>query len=242
MLAIIPARCGSKGVKNKNIKFLAGHPLLAYSIAAARLAEIDHIIVSTDSEDYAEIAKQYGAQVPFLRPPKISKDNSTDYEFMFHAMQWIRKNKEFCPEYWIHLRPTTPLRNPDIINAAITYIINNPTATSLRSGHLASESPLKWFMKDSNGYFVGLNQDFTAEKINQPRQSFPDVYIPNGYVDIVRSSYVLNSSNLHGNRMLVFDTPQINEVDTDNELKYLEYTIDKSEPFILKYLNKINPR
>ena len=188
------------------------------------------------------IAKQYGAQVPFLRPPKISKDNSTDYEFMYHAMQWVRENKEFCPEYWVHLRPTTPLRNPDIINVAATYIINNPSATSLRSGHLAPESPLKWFMKDSNGYFVGLNKGFTSEKINKPRQSFPNVYIPNGYVDIVRSSYVLNSSSLHGNRMLVFDTPQINEVDIDNELKYLEYTIDKSEPLILKYLNKINPR
>jgi CMP-N-acetylneuraminic acid synthetase len=118
MLAIIPARCGSKGVKNKNIKKLAGHPLLAYSIAAAKLARIEHIIVSTDSEDYAEIAKNYGAQVPFIRSSQISKDNSTDYEFMYHAMHWVREKKEFLPEYWVHFRPTTPLRNPEIINVA----------------------------------------------------------------------------------------------------------------------------
>ena len=239
MLAIIPARCGSKGVENKNIKPLAGHPLLAYSIAAAKLAEIDNIIVSTDSEDYAEIAKQYGAQVPFIRPPKISKDHSTDYEFMYHAMKWVRKNKESCPEYWVHLRPTTPLRNPDIINIAATFIMKNPSATSLRSGHLAPESPLKWFMKDSSGYFKGLDKKLTAEKVNQPRQSFPNVYIPNGYVDIVRSSYVLSSSSLHGKRMLVFDTPHVNEIDTENDLQYLEYKINKSKQPILKYLNKI---
>ena len=110
ILAIIPARCGSKGVKNKNIKKLAGHPLLAYSIAAAKLAGIDYVIVSTDSKYYAEIANNYGAQVPFIRSSQISKDNSTDYEFMYHAMHWVKENKEFCPEYWVHLRPTTPIR------------------------------------------------------------------------------------------------------------------------------------
>ncbi len=239
MLAIIPARCGSKGVKNKNIKKLAGHPLLAYSIAAAKLARIDYVIVSTDSEDYAEIAINYGAQVPFIRSSQISKDNSTDYEFMYHAMHWVRENKEFLPEYWVHLRPTTPLRDPEIINVAASSIMSNPSATSLRSGHLASESPFKWFMKDSNGYFVGLDKDLTSDKINQPRQSFSDVYVPNGYVDVVRSSYVLNSSELHGNKMLVFDTPHVNEIDTVDDFNYLEYKINENELPIIKYLNKI---
>ena len=239
MLAIIPARCGSKGIENKNIKPLAGHPILAYSIAAAKLAEIDNIIVSTDSQEYAEIAKKYGAKVPFIRSSKISKDNSTDYDFMFHAMEWVKDNKEICPEYWVHLRPTTPLRYPHIINSAAKIIKENPLATSLRSGHLATESPFKWFMKDSNGYFVGLDKNLSTEKINQPRQSFPDVYVPNGYVDIVRSSYVLSSPDLHGNKMLVYKTPHINEIDTNRDLQYLDYKIHKEKHPILKYLNKI---
>ena len=239
MVAIIPARCGSKGIKDKNIKLLAGHPLLAFSIAAAKLAKIQDIIVSTDSENYAEIAKKYGANVPFIRSSQISKDNSTDYEFMFHAMHWFRKNKEFCPEYWVHLRPTTPLRNPDIINDAATFIMNNPSATSLRSGHLAPESPFKWFMKDSSGYFVGLDKNLTSDEINQPRQSFSDIYIPNGYVDIVRSSHVLNNSDLHGNKMLVFNTPFVNEIDILYDLNFLEYKINNNQQPILEYLNKI---
>ena len=93
IIAIIPARAGSKGIPDKNVKQLAGHPLLAYSIAAARRAEIDPVIVSTDSEDYAEIVKRYGAEVPFIRPAEISKDSSTDYQFMRYAMEWYKNNK-----------------------------------------------------------------------------------------------------------------------------------------------------
>ena len=104
IIAIVPARSGSKGISGKNIKHLAGHPLLAYSVAVARLAEIGPVIVSTDSEEYAEIAKRYGAKVPFIRPVDISKGKSTDYQFMYHAMEWYKSNKRTIPEYWLHLR------------------------------------------------------------------------------------------------------------------------------------------
>lgn len=236
VIAIIPARAGSKGIPDKNIKILSGHPLIAFSIAAAKIAGIEKVIVSTDSIEYADIAKKYSAEIPFIRPAEISKDLSTDYEFMRHAMQWYKKNKNTLPEYWLHLRPTTPLRDPDIINSAISLIDNHSEATSLRSGHEASESPFKWFLKDKNGYFKGLREDLTAEKINMPRQTYPKMYNPDGYVDIVKSSYVLNNSCLHGDKMLVFESPRCTEVDTSLDFDYLEYQMKQNISPLLNWL------
>jgi CMP-N,N'-diacetyllegionaminic acid synthase len=119
-IAIIPARSGSKGVIDKNIRVLSGRPLIAYSIQAALIADnIDRVIVSTDSEHYAYIAREYGAEVPFLRPAEISTDFSSDYDLMKHALDWLKTSEGKIPEYIVHLRPTTPLRDPAIVDAAV---------------------------------------------------------------------------------------------------------------------------
>jgi CMP-N,N'-diacetyllegionaminic acid synthase len=205
IIAIIPARSGSKGVPDKNIKLLGGLPLVAYSIAAAKLAGIERVLFSTDSEQYAKIATRFGAEVPFLRPAELSSDESTDYEFMHHAMSWMRKEEGEIPEHWVHLRPTTPLRVPSILVDAMNCIQEHPEAHSLRSAHPAPESPFKWFLRDQTGFFEGLREDLTPEKVNLPRQYFPTMYVPDGYVDIVRSSWVLTQPNLHGERGLPLD-------------------------------------
>ena len=94
IIAIIPARAGSKSLVDKNIKYLSGHPLIAYSIAAAKLSKkIKKVIVSTNSKEYADIAKQYGAEVPFIRPDKISIDTAIDRDFLIHAMNWFKENE-----------------------------------------------------------------------------------------------------------------------------------------------------
>ena len=127
-----------------------------------------------NSKKYAEIAKNYGAEVPFIRPNKISQDTSTDKDFLIHAMQWLKKNEGTIPEYWVHLRPTTPLRDPNIINCAIDKLSKNRLATALRSGHKTPESPLKWFIK-REGYFKGIIEN---ENYNLPKEMFEQVYIP----------------------------------------------------------------
>ena len=238
LVVIIPARSGSKGLSDKNIKLLAGHPLLSYSIAAAKLSNINPILVSTDSDEYADIAKYYGASVPFIRPKEISADKSTDFEFMKHAMEWYKKNHSKLPNYWLHLRPTTPLRDPLVINKAIELITKNPLATSLRSGHEVPESPFKWFMKDRDGFFKGLEKNLTPELVNKPRQKFPKMYNPDGYIDVVKSSHVLNNNTLHGDKMLVFVTPRCTEVDTKEDFDYLEYEIKKQRSPLLNWLDK----
>ena len=110
--AIIPARSGSKSIKDKNLALLGGYPLIAYSIALAKMtAGVDRVIVSTDSLEYAKIAEKYGAEVPFLRPKALSQDTSTDFDFMSHTVNWFDDNSNNTPDFWIHLRPTTPLRD-----------------------------------------------------------------------------------------------------------------------------------
>jgi CMP-N,N'-diacetyllegionaminic acid synthase len=237
-LAIIPARGGSKGVPRKNACLLGGYPLIAYSIAVAAMSEqIERVLVSTDSEEIAAIARYYGAEVPFLRPSQHSQDNSTDRGFLLHAMHWFIDNNENLPEYWVHLRPTTPFRDPVIVGQAIMQIMNHSDSTSLRSGHVAPESPFKWFLRDDNGYFKGIrNDEPAAEYYNLPRQAFPDVYIPDGYVDILKASFVLNSESLHGERMLGFVSPVCHELDTGNDLALLEFQLQKEGSLILDYL------
>ena len=237
-IAVIPARSGSKGVPGKNIAKLNGHPLIAYSIAAAKLAGVERVLVSTDSKEYADIAQHYRAEVPFLRPAELSTDHSTDYEFMRHAMEWIIENERIEPPYWLHLRPTTPLRDPSILKEAIKSIKNHPQATSLRSGHEAPESPFKWLMMDKKGYFIGLREDLTPEKVNLPRQSFPPVYIPNGYIDIVRASHVLKNRTLHGEKMLIFKTPPVIEIDTKEDFEYVNYKVKNICTPLMEYLAK----
>lgn len=233
IIAIIPARSGSKSVVDKNIKILSGYPLIAYSIAAAKLCKnIDRVIVSTDSQKYAEIAKNYGAEVPFIRPSKFSKDTSTDKDFLVHAMEFIQENEGILPEYWVHLRPTTPLRETMIIENAIENIIKDKSATSLRSGHKAPESPLKWFIKRNN-YFKGLVE---GERYNLPKESFEQIYIPNGYVDILRASFVMKNPGTHGDKIIGYESPACIEIDSFEEFEYIQYQIEKINSNLLDYL------
>ena len=241
-IAIIPARSGSKGIKNKNLKKLGNHPLLAYSIAAAKLAvKIDRVIVSTDSEIYADVAISYGAEVPFLRPKDLSKDKSTDFEFMFHAMQWLKNNENNKTENWAHLRPTTPLRDPSIIDEAIDILDRNNEATSLRSCHSSPESPFKWFRENKSGYLTALtSKDTDLDKYNDSRQSYPNVLVPNGYIDVVKRSVVETKKKLHGNKMIAFESPICIEVDSAFEFEFLEFQIENLKSPLKNYFKSMS--
>ncbi len=237
--AIIPARSGSKGVKNKNIKCLKGYPLIAYSIMAAKLCKgIDRVIVSTDSELYARIATYYGAETPFLRPSEISGDKSTDIEFMQHAINWLYDNEGNVPEYFMHVRPTYPLRDIAIMEDALNKMKDDVTATSLRSAHLASNTPYKWFNLREDGYYKSIRDDITLDEANNPRQAFPDVYIPDGYVDMLRTEFIVNNDLMHGNRMIGFVVPGGVDIDAMKDVEFLQYYLEDHDSEILKALEK----
>lgn len=223
VIAVIPARSGSKSVVGKNIKLLGGHPLIAYSIAAAKLArEIDRVIVSTDSAEYASIASEYGAEVPFLRPPEISGDNSTDNEWIKHILDWMQNEENFLPSYLVHLRPTAPIREIKVIDYAIKYMMKNIKATALRSAHKTHLTPYKMFKLNGEYMKPFLNYEGVEEFYNLPRQFFEDAYIPNGYVDIIRPSVFMNTGLLHGDRIKLWETDVVPDIDTITDFNFAE--------------------
>lgn len=236
-VALIPARGGSKGVPGKNVRSLGGYPLIAYAIVAARLAGgVDRVIVSTDSPGIGEIAKLYGAEVPFLRPAELAQDASPDVGFFRHALEWFRTHEDRQPELFVHLRPTTPLRDAARIAEAIRAIRSRDEATGLRSVHELPEPPQK-MMGIAGGFLVGLFPHETRpEYYNLPRQSFPPAYHPNGYVDIVRADVLASGESLHGKRILGFVTPPVTEVDRPEDLEYLEFVLAKHGHPLLDHL------
>jgi len=238
IVAIIPARGGSKSIPHKNTIDLDGFPLLAYSIAAARLSKlITRIIVSTDNAEIADIALKFGAEVPFLRPKKYATDKSTDLEFVQHTLRWFQKKENRTPDYLVHLRPTTPLRKPRQVDNAVRLMIENPKATALRSVHEIRESPYK-LLGMENGYLIGLfPNDPRPEYYNLPRQAFPSVYQPNGYVDVLVCKNVLETNRLHGDKVLGFITEDVGELDKIEDIERIEYLLSKNEYEIFRFLN-----
>ncbi len=236
VVALIPARAGSKGVPNKNIRPLGGRPLLAWTIAASRqAARVSRVIVSTDSPDYAALAVAEGAEVPFLRPAAISGDHSPDYEFIAHALDWFATNGGE-PEYLVHMRPTTPLRDPRLIDEAVQVFLEVPNATALRSVHEMSQSAYKTFEIAPGGQLKRVGSDSTAlDDANSPRQQFPQTYAPNGYVDVLSTAFIRRTGMIHGNYVIPFITPRIVEVDTEDDFALLEYQLARS-PHILHRL------
>ena len=217
LTALIPARGGSKGVPRKNIRNLAGRPLISYSIAACKRSSlIDRVVVSTDDEEIAKIAKECGAEVPFIRPPEFSADKSTDLQVVNHFYS------EQGEQDLAFIRPTTPLRDPALLDSFIEkYFSNKDSITGMRSVHELSESPYKFF-KIVDGYFTGFFDDFNGVKdyTNLPRQVFPKAYHPNGYIDIVRTS-MIEKNLLHGDNVHAFVTEIAYEIDEIDDINFL---------------------
>ncbi len=239
VIAIIPARGGSKGIPGKNIVNLGGYPLIAYSIAAAKLSScIDRVVVSTDDQKIADIALQYGAEVPFLRPKELAEDNSPDIDFMAHAIDWFLKYEKEVPEYWVHLRPTTPLRNPNLVDQAIDEFVKKPEATSLRSAHELREPPHKFF-QIKNSFFEGLfSEDKRPDYHNLPRQAFPAAYHPNGYVDVLKTETIQKLKVMHGSKILPYITEELTELDRPADLAYIAFDLQRGHYEIYNYLKE----
>jgi CMP-N,N'-diacetyllegionaminic acid synthase len=242
VVGIVPARGGSKGVVGKNVRPLGGYPLIAWAIAAAKLTpEIDRVVVSTDAEHIAELARKYDGEVPFMRPAELAGDKSPDRDFVIHALDWFKTNEGNEPDFLVHLRPTTPLRDPKSVGEAIRMIGADPSATALRSGHALAESPHK-MLQVVDGFFTGFfPDDPRPEYYNLPRQNFPVAYQPDGYVDVLRTSFVRAGESLHGTRMLAYVTPFTVEVDRPEDFELLEYRLSREANAVYEYLRTHYP-
>ena len=222
-IAIIPARSGSKSVRDKNIKLLGNKPLIAWSIKAClKSKQISKIYISTDSKKYANIAKNFGPVEILFRPKKLSTDYSTDYEMIEHAI----KNINFEYEFIAHIRPTTPLRKVNDLDKAIKQFIKSKFH-SLRSVHEMSETSYK-SVEIINGKLKSLkNLKLNMDDLNAPRQSFNKTYMPNGVIDIYKKKFIIKNKLLFGKRVKAYKTSFSPEIDTMEDFKYIEFLCQK---------------
>ena len=232
IVALIPARGGSKGIRNKNIKKLNGYPLIYYSIMLAKKSKyVNDVIVTTDSEEIANIAKEHGANVPFLRPKEISADLSPDIDFFKHYLQWAKENNS-TPDVIIQLRPTYPLRKLDTLNSCIEKFIQNyddydSLRTVVKNNY---KSPFKMYILESNNRLkpaVPTNTfPFIKEHYNQCRQKLPDTYLHNGCIDIIKSNIIeknlLSGSNIYP---YIMEDEEIYDIDTIEDWNNVEKRI-----------------
>lgn len=219
VIAIIPARSGSKSLKNKNIKLLGKKPLIAWSIElCCRSKYISKVFVSTDSKKYAKLAKKFGKVEIIHRPKKISSDYSTDYQMIKHAINQIK----FDYDYIAHIRPTTPTRKIEDVNLAIKSF-QKSNFDSLRSVHEMSETSYK-SLEIHNGKLKCLkNFNFSIDKLNGPRQKFNKTYSPNGAIDIYRKKFIIKKKLLFGKKVKAFITNYCHEIDNQDDFNYINF-------------------
>jgi len=216
VLAIIPARGGSKGVKGKNIKLLNGKPLIAYTIDVTKESKIfDKIIVSTDSVEIAEISKEYGAEIPFMRPNELATDNASTMDVIIYCLNWFNdKNEHF--DYIILLQPTTPLRiSEDIINAFELFLEKN--ANAVVSVCETEHSPL-WENTLSND--LSMTNFLRFEVKGKRRQDLPKYYRLNGAIYIAKIDYILKYCDWFKEKCFAYIMPKERSVDIDTEMDF----------------------
>ncbi len=198
VLAIIPARGGSKGIPRKNIRDFSGYPLIAWSIAAGLKSElVTRVIVSTDDEEIAAVARAWGAETPFLRPAEFAQDKTTDLPVFVHALEWLAENENYCPDVVVQLRPTSPIRPVGLVDDAVRILLQNTDADSVRGVVPAGQNPHKMWRLPAgeNGPMQNLLAvDGIEEPYNAPRQILPDVYWQTGHIDAIRPAAILNGS------------------------------------------------
>jgi len=231
VLALIPARGGSKSIPMKNIALLAGKPLISYSIEVAQQCRrISRVIVSTDSEQIRQVSLSCGAEVPFMRPAEFAEDDTTDLPVFTHALKWLSEHEAYRPDIVVHVRPTTPLRTPERVDAAIAALIADPEADSVRAVSPPLQNPFKmWTLGDT--YLDPLIDIGIPEPYNQPRQSLPTVYWQTGYIDVVRTSTLLAKESMTGDRILpyIVDEQFVVDIDQPFSLRLAEFLLEHGE-------------
>jgi N-acylneuraminate cytidylyltransferase len=228
VLAIVPARGGSKSIPRKNIRRLGGVPLLAYSIEAGLTARsVDRVIVSTEDEEIAAVARRCGAEVPFLRPQPLAEDTTPDCPVFVHALEWLEAQDGWLPEVVIHLRPTSPLRPIDCVDRALQLLHSDPAADSVRGVVLASQNPYKMWRLQPDGTMTPLLDATVPEPYNQPRQALPPTYWQTGHIDAVRAATVLERGSMSGSRIraLPIDAAYSCDLDTEADWQRIEWTL-----------------
>jgi CMP-N,N'-diacetyllegionaminic acid synthase len=232
VLTIIPARGGSRGVPNKNIRDLLGKPLLVWTIEAAKAATLTgRIIVSTDSEEIAAVAREAGAEVPFLRPAEISGDLATDQEFVIHALEFLKEKEGYVPDVVARFSPTTPLRPSTLIDATIQKLLDSPDADSVRPISRLSHHPYKAWRTDGEWLVPAFDSQVTGheEPHNMPRQLFPEMYAHLGASGVAWTKTHTEHGTTSGRKVkyVVMDDIDALDINTPLDFEIAEFLMRK---------------
>ena len=216
VLAIVPARGGSKTIPGKNIKLLGGFPLIAFSIAAGLQSKnVTRVLVSTDDETIAQVAREWGADVPFLRPDEYAQDTTTDWPVFDHALRWLHDNENYRPEIVVQLRPTSPFRRLSHIDDAVELLLQNASADAVRTVCTPFQNPFKMW-REGDGFMQPLMTGFGDEPYNEPRQNLPQVWWQTGYVDACRAETILEMRSMTGKNILPLKISDADWIDIDS--------------------------
>lgn len=232
VLALIPARGGSKGLPRKNIRRVAGLPLIAYSIGHALEAQrITRVVVSTDDAEIARVARHYGAEVPFTRPAGYATDHASDFQVFEHALLTLDALYGYRPELVVQLRPTTPLRDVGVIDRAVATMLERPEVDSLKSVSLAEKSPYKMWRERDGRLVPVVELEGLPEAHSMPRQVLPTVYAANGYLDIVRPRAILEQGSMVGRVTLpLLIEEETFDLDHAEQLPGIERALLRADP------------
>jgi CMP-N-acetylneuraminic acid synthetase len=234
VLALIPARGGSKSIPRKNIRDFAGFPLIAYSIAAGLAAEsVGRLIVSTDDHEIAKVSRSYGAETPFIRPLEFSQDNTPDLPVFRHALEWLAKHEGYVPDIVVQLRPTSPLRRVAHIDEAVYRLIERPEADAIRTVCIPFQNPFKMWRIGPDGLMnpIGIDLGVSHEPYNQPRQVLPEIYWQTGYVDAAWADTILTKNSMTGDVILplIIDPSDWVDIDSPGDWRRAEMLIESGE-------------
>jgi N-acylneuraminate cytidylyltransferase len=229
VLCLIPARGGSKGIPRKNIRPFAGFPLIAFSIAAARQADlVSRVIVSTDDEEIAAISRLHGAETPFMRPVELAADGTTDLPVFHHALNWLAEHENYHPALVIHLHATSPVRPQGVIDQGVRLLSDHPEAECVRSVIVPTQSPYKmWRVDEQTGRMTPLlTLPGVAEPYNVPRQGLPQAFVQTGHMNAIRPGTILAGS-MTGRVILPLIVDDRYEVDLDTleDWQYGEWVV-----------------
>lgn len=227
VLAIVPARSGSKGLPGKNLHPLAGQPLIAHSILFAKLCpEIDRCIVSTDSEEIADVARHYGADVPFLRPAHLATDEAPMWPVLQHAVRELEREQDRPSEFVLLLQPTSPCRIPEDVSRALSFLQEDGNAVGVVAVSEPEFNPRWVCVEERNGYMKSL---FPESEAWVRRQDIPPTYRVNGLLYLWRRDYLLNAAapqyDQQPHRMLVVPELRAADIDAERDLRMLELLI-----------------
>lgn len=231
-VALIPARAGSRRVVDKNVRLLAGHPLLAYTIAAARQSGVfADVILSTDSEHYAEIGRQYGAEAPFLRPAEMAGELSPDIEWVADTLERLQAQGRSYDCFSI-LRPTSPFRQAETIRRAWGQFLGAEGVDSLRAVEKCKQHPGKMWVIRGGTLLPLLPFGPVAQPWHStPYQALPEIYVQNASLEIAWSRVVFESRTIAGAVITPFLTTGFEGLDINDEKDwwYAEYLIERGQ-------------